>query len=338
MKPSSLITICALSLPLLLIGCDAELGGAEENLTLTFDKGANILSSGYAPIAVGAELDYLVHEGAGAGPKVDVITASSSDESVIEVLDIEGPRITLKAGAEGSVDLDIDAGEEDDALHDRFQLSARAVDSVDLGHFCTTDERAVYLVDHDISLRYTMKGDSSILVGTGYYPVQSSPESGAQIEPSAPHGALALHTGSDAQTVQLVPNIEGDTFELDLITPQDITSQRLSDELENQENIKIAVGDTLPVHVIPYIDGDIPVCQSALAPQLRNRTPETCDISYGPLSDEERQFGDDFGELQETHGLHIEGLSEGECEFLLTLPEEVGEAGQSQRYQVQIEG
>lgn len=327
---------------LALSACEPQLSGEEGNLQLSYDPGPALAMPGSAPLAVGARLDYVVREDSKDEQKqkqnLRFESATSSDESIIKVAQMDGAQMTLEALKEGTAKVDVEAKGAAGILRDRFALNSAKVDALQFDHLCAPGDRAAYLTGRDIQLRYTMKAGSQTAAGYGYYPVEFSPADGATLGSATITGLLALHTGEQAGTVDVHPKgVGGNAFGLELVTPQEIVGLRLLQESAfKDDGPAVQVQKSLSVHVLPLIAGEVPVCQSDLAPRIQVDTPDTCAVTFETNEGRDDAFQQLNKLFYETHSLKVRGLVVGDCKFSLALPEEAGDAGTPREYRVQV--
>lgn len=321
-----------------LSACEPALGGEEGNLTLSYDAGPALGISGSAPLAVGARLDYFVREEGEDKQNLRFESATSSDEATIAVAQMDGARMTLEALKDGTAQVDVEAKAAAGTLRDRFTLKSATVDALQFDHLCAPGAQAAYLTGRDILLRYTMKAGSQTAAGYGYYPVEFSPAAGATLGSTTTHGLLALHTGDEAGTVDVHPKgVGGNAFGLELVGPQDIVGLRLLQESAfSDAGPAVQVQKTLSLHVLPLIAGEVPVCQSDLAPRIQVGTPDTCAVTFETNEGREDVFQQLNKLAYESHSLKVLGLAAGDCTFSLALPQEAGEPGDAREYKLQV--
>ncbi len=319
--------------------CNPQLGGKEGNLTLTFDKGASGGAVGSSPVAVGAKLAYSAYPKGLPDQKVTFTSATSNDDKVLRVDKVDGGLMTLEAVGAGQTTVDVDATQADgSAISDAFDLKAAKVDALAFANPCASDNgQALYLVDQDIDLNYTMRSGGTVAVGYGYYPVQVD---GATLGQTKTNGLLPLHTAASAGQVTLTSQVGDASFSFTTVEPGAINGAELFEQSFLQGgNLPVEQGKELGLHLLPTVQGlvdgvqdPVPVCQADLDVQLQTSTPDICEVSYGPRDDEKTNLF----HLYEPNEVTVKGLAEGTCEFTATIAAADGGNGISQSFSVDV--
>jgi hypothetical protein len=318
---------------LLASACTPQLGGEEGNLSLSYEQGPIAEAVGSSPLAVGAKLDYSVSRRLETSQKLSFDSATSSADSVVAVSSVQGGLMTLEALSEGQASIDVEATDGGELLHDTFVVEARVVDSLEIAHPCAPGDEAVYLVDHDVRLHYTMRAESTVAVGYGYYPVEFQPADAATLGATTLNGLLPIHTGSTPGEVTIASTVSDDAFAITLIEAADITGLTIFEEdFLNETTLPVEAGKVMTLHVLPLVDGSTPVCQSAVELEIDVATPDICEVAYGPSANE----ADNLFHLYETNVLEVTGLAAGACEFSVTLPAAADGAGVSLTHSMEV--
>jgi hypothetical protein len=320
--------------------CNPQIGGESGNLGLTYEDGPNGASAS-SPLAVGAKLNYAAYPESDKEQRVTFTAAMSDDDKFIRVDGINGGLMTLEGVADGSATIDVDAeGPDGAAVSDAFDLEAATVDALGFDNPCANDAEAVYLVDHDVRLHYTMRAGGDIAVGYGHYPVEIAPSEGATIGETDLNGLLPLHTGTAAGDITVSSTVDDTDFGLTLAEVGDIDGIKIYEEdIFDDGNYPIGVDADLPLHLLPTVSGLIPglsepapVCQSDVDVQVDTSTPDICEVTYGPAD----QKDESLFHLYETNVLTVTGKAEGTCEISVTIPGANDAGGLSEALSIEI--
>jgi hypothetical protein len=326
---------------LLASACNPQISGEEGNLGLTYEEGPVGGAGASSPLAVGAMLDYAAYPEDDKEQRVTFSSATSDDDKIIRVDQVDGGLMTLEGVADGEATVDVEAeGPDGAALTDSFGLEAATVDALEFDNPCAKDEEAVYLVDHDIRLHYTMRAGGTIAVGYGHYPVEITPAEGATVGSTTINGLLPLRTGMTAGEVTVSSSVDDTEFGLTLAEEGDIDGLEIfEDEIFNDGNYPAAVGVDLSLHLLPTVSGLIPgltepapVCQADVDVEATTSTPDVCEVAYGPRDQNDEQLF----HLYETNALTITGKTEGTCEISLSIPGANDAAGVTETLSVEI--
>jgi hypothetical protein len=326
---------------LLASACNPQISGEEGNLGLTYDEGSVAGAGASSPLAVGAKLDYAGYPQEDKNQRVSFISATSGDDAIIRVDNVDGGVMTLEGVADGEAAIDVEAeGPGGAALADTFDLEAATVDSLEFDHPCAKDADAVYLVDHDVRLHYTMRAASKIAVGYGHYPVEFDPSDGATLGATSINGLLPLHTGLTTGEVTVSSTVDDTEFTLTLAEEGEIDGLKIFEQdFVNDQNFPASVGGELLLHVLPTISGLIPnlqepapVCQADIDVEVATTTPEICEVTYGPSNKESKNIF----RLYETNVLTVSGKSEGTCDITIAIPGANDAAGLDESLSVEV--
>jgi len=158
---------------LALTGCQSRITGNEGNFLFSYWADDDIVDFN-KPIAVNAFLDVEVRE-VGTQLPVTLTDASTDDPAVLDVTGFDSYVATVQGMGDGGALLSV-AGTTagGDALTDSVNLLARVPEVHVLGHTCTPDTTAGYLVDSEILVPYEfMMTNGQNVIGYGYYPVST---------------------------------------------------------------------------------------------------------------------------------------------------------------------
>lgn len=343
MKLTTKLLVATSAAAVLASGCDPQLSGEQGNLSLTYDKGPVAGAVGSSPLAVGAKLNYSAYPKDTPEQKVTFDSAMSDDDAVLRVDKTDGGLMTLEGVGAGEATVDVDVTDADgQKLTDSFDLKAAEVDALEFKNPCAPSAEALYLVDHDIDLHYTMRAGGQIAVGYGYYPVEAQPSDAATIGQVDVNGLLPLHTGTSPGDVTVSSTVDDSDITLTLIEEADINGMEIFEqEFVTDSNFPVQVDKSLALHLLPTVQGlldavqdPVPVCQSDIDVQVTNDSPETCEVNYAARSLAEESDG--LFHLYEPNALTITGKAEGSCQFTVSLPGADGGNGVSQSFTVDV--
>ncbi len=282
------------------VACESRITGKEGNLQFAY-YGTGDPFDFNKPIAVGANLDLRVYEAPG-GEDVIVLEADFDPEGVLGVEEIEGNTIVLVGEGHGRSEIRVEAELLDgEVVEDFVDMRARVASRLDLGHYCTDEDRAMYLLEQEIWLPFSLYDDNDEqLIGYGYRPVEFEPAGMAVLQEDNKYQArFHIDTGQDAGTVQISSTIDGTELELELVDADDI------DGMEVKVGADPRVNHTTTIHFQPQVDGQR-VCQPILNFQVENLTPDNCEVQFADNDEESSLF-------QELGVVVVEGRQAGEC-------------------------
>jgi hypothetical protein len=324
MRQTTKILLTMSAAALFASACNPEIGGEEGNLTLTYNEGPIGGATGSSPLAVGAKLDYSAMVNGNKEQKVSFDAATAADDKIIRVDGVNGGLMTLEGVADGETTIDVEATAPDgEALTDSFELEAATVDALEFDNPCAKDAEALYLVDHDINLHYTMRAAGKIAVGYGHYPVEFEPADAATLGDSTVNGLLPLRTPGTPGEISVKSQVDDTTFALTLIEQGDIDGAKIFEQdFLDESNFPVEVDKSLTLHLLPTASGllpavqePVPVCQSDITIEATATTSDTCEVAY-----EARTSDDGLFNLYEPNVLKVTGKAEGSCEIDVSIP------------------
>lgn len=311
------ITLIAVVCAALGAGCRTRLTGNEGNLVFSYWSDDDVTNFN-KPIAVGAWLDLKVAKVGGG--RVEVAAASFDDAAILDVAGTSGNLITVMGVGDGGALLQVDAVTPDgEALHDSVNLLARTPEVIKLGHTCTLDERAAYLVDQEVWLSYEMEmANGQPVIGYGYYPLSFDAQGPSLDADASGSWWVTVQTGSQTGAAALRSEIGDAERVLEIRRPWDVdgVQEPIAGVVED-----IDVGDVNPFYVRPMV-GDLVVCQGDLRKEVTPLTPEICDVR-----DAEAPSDADEAARAEHGWFEIEGVAEGTCEYEVRFPDAAGGLG-----------
>ncbi len=293
--------------------CESTVTGNSGNFQFSYNADDRI-GDFNKPIAVGARLDISVND-AGLRQAVALATAETDDESVLQVVSIDGNTITLEAVGDGNGLLSVSGTTaEGDELDDSVNLLARTPEVLKLWHPCSTDADAAYVTGQRVWMPWEMEMENSQpVIGYGFWPVTVE---GAAAHTAADSGQqwMAFDTGDTAGTATLTSDIDDTTLAMTVITESEIDGVEEPIAFVWED---IDVGDVNAFHVRPKFGG-LTVCQADVVKQVVSLTPDICAVREGPAADPN---------LYEYGWYEIEGVGQGTCEYTVTYPNGADGAG-----------
>ena len=297
------------ALAVLLTGCFSTLTGNEGNFSFSYiaDDEVNNFNK---PIAAGAKLDVMVKTVGLIGQAVALDSATTDDEMVATVDNVDGNTVTLLGVGDGSFELSVTgAASGEETLSDSVNMLVRVPDVLKLSHTCDTDDTAKYLVDQRIWVPFELElSDGQAVIGYDYYPVTFDPTAAlTRDETIDAQQFLHLDTQATAGMVTIESDIDDTTLTLELVEPASIDGAEV---VAGQNLIETDVGDRNVFYILPKV-GDDRVCQAELAKSINVTTPDICAITEQSSETNQENAGaqNEFGWVQ------IEGLAAGDCEF-----------------------
>ncbi|MFW6058500.1 MAG: hypothetical protein ACOC9W_06560 [Persicimonas sp.] len=294
-----------------LCGCFSRLTGNAGEFTFGYETDIQ-LENFNKPLAPGSRLDLVAFEGATDTEQMRVVSAESSDTSVLTVAATTTRHATIEAGEAGHAKITMTVEKSDGStVEDSVFMNVAEPVELALGHTCADTEQAAYEADGRVVLPFEMTAaDGRAVIGEAYRPVRVEPE-GALDFVAKPTGrsALVFRAGPPADEVRVRSTVDNTSLALRLVQRADI------DELlpaPSTTHARTVVGENTFVAVMPMAGVD-PVCQSRALTKAESLTPEICHVS----ADLEGGSKD----WNRSQMAKIEGRSFGMCRYKIILPE-----------------
>ena len=310
---------------LALTGCQSRITGNEGNFLFSYWADDDIVDFN-KPIAVNAFLDVEVRE-VGTQLPVTLTDASTDDPAVLDVTGFDSYVATVQGMGDGGALLSV-AGTTagGDALTDSVNLLARVPEVHVLGHTCTPDTTAGYLVDSEILVPYEfMMTNGQNVIGYGYYPVSTQAGAMTLVEADSSQQFMAFTIGSAPASETLVSDLTGAAITMEIV---DATSLDGVQEPLPFVGEDIDVGDVNAFYVRPMV-GDAVVCQADTLKTVVSDTPDICDVRDKPDGVGDPSTAYEYGWFE------IEGVAEGTCLYTVTFTE--GGAGATAQFSYEIQ-
>lgn len=307
-------------------GCRSRITGDEGNLAFSYATDDEVRDFN-KPIAVGARLDVSVTSARGLR-KAQVTGVTTSDLDVLRVVDTSGDAITLEGVSGGKADLQVNAIVAGEELYDQITMTARVPEVLKLSHVCTSERRALYLVDSDVLVPYEFEmRNGQPVIGYGHFPITITPAGMLTLRTDSKNqAAFELRTGSSTGEVTIDSDIDDHAITLRLVEAGDVDGARLAGDAAAR---RIKAGRRGYVLVRPLV-GEDEVCQAKVAMNVAGRTPEVCAASRVDTAREDDALGTTWGWVE------INGQEPGTCEFDVTFPAARGGEGLTTRMVVEI--
>ncbi len=310
---------------LLATGCVSKITGNQGNLEFSYPADDNIADFN-KPIAVGAKLEITVAE-VGTEKTVELQTATSDDDKVLKVDNFASNKLVVQGIGSGSALLSVTAKMPDGSVKpDSVNMMARVPEVLTLGHTCTTDREALYLVNADVLVPFEMKmKNNQPVIGYGYHPIDIAPAAGAALDQTTKDQVFFhLHTAAAKGTVTLTSKIDSTSATMTLVTEADFDGAKLGPG----PTLAIKVGQNGLYHVLPTVQGK-PVCQAVSPRTFSVQSPDICEVA--PVSNNNGSPAkNEFGWFT------VKSKAVGKCNFTVALPNGNGGAGVSVPLSVDI--
>jgi len=148
------------------------------------------------------------------------------------------------------------------------------------------------------------------LNGYGYYPVAVEPEAGGDVnEGFTKLGRVQVMSGADAGSYSLTSELAEEPLLFELITAADVTELDVSNQVDGETITTVATGEDRQIAFFAMAG---PTGETVCGPaqgvfEMVSQTPEVCEAFYTYA----------LG----VHFVNVEGLSAGECEITLSVPD-----------------
>jgi hypothetical protein len=306
-------------------GCQSRLTGNEGNFVFVYDADDDYTDFN-KPIAVNAFLDIEVRE-VGTELPVTLTSASTDDPSVLDVTGTLENVATLQGMGDGGALLSVEGTTSDgETLPDSVNLLAATPEVHKLGHTCTLDDTAGYLVSNSVYVPFEFqKENGQNIIGYGYYPVTA--QEGAVIldEAGSSQQYMLFDVGAAPAAETLVSDIDGTSVAMTIVQASalDGVEEPIAGVIED-----IDVGDTNPFYVRPTVGGTT-VCQADTTKTVVSDTPAICDVrdAAAPINGKSYEYG----------WFEIGGVSQGTCLYTVTFDAGNDGAGASAQFSFEIQ-
>jgi hypothetical protein len=300
-----------------LCGCFSRLTGSAGEFTFGYRTDVQIENFN-KPLAPGSQLNLVAFEDAVGPGQLQIVSARSSDPSVLAVVDTTAQHATIEAMEPGHARITMVAKTRDGTtVEDSVDMNAAEPVALDLRHGCADTPRAAYVADDTITIPFEMTdAHGRAVIGEGYQPVFVEP-AGALEFVTKPMGrsVLVFETGSPIGEAWVRSRVDDAALALRLVQRSDI------DKLEAGPLTKVTRtvrGGKVTVRVVPFA-GDDPVCQSGALTKARSLTPHICFVTA-----DLDESGSNQNRLQSAV---VVGRGFGICEYEMSLPEANGGDG-----------
>lgn len=333
---TSVFTYLCLAFALLASGCESQQTGGEGNLKFAYPNDDNVADFNKA-VAVGAKLELRLTDVAGG--KVEILAASSDNDTALTVVNKLGDKFEIEAKGEGNAKLTVKVRKTDGSeVSDFVNMRALKAEMLLLTHSCTPGKDALYLTNTTIALPYDLtRKDGQATIGYGYHPLTISPAA-----------ALALNTVEKVQWAYVYKTaaLPGDVSLTSQLDPTQYWSLRLVEE-GAIDGAKVegtapagsaAVGQKQWVLVRPLV-ANAPVCQPNTTFSVAATSPEVCTVITASESaaNAAKLLNKAKGAPAEGFTwLEVQGKKAGTCEFSVTWPKGAGGKGYTAALKVEV--
>lgn len=314
---------------LLAAACDSRITGNEGNFEFSYPADDRVFDFN-KPVAVGAWLDLEVRD-VGSRQPVDLTDASFDDPAVLDVVDFDGPNLTINGTGDGGALLSVTgvtAGGE--TLTDSVNMLARVPEVLNLSHTCGSEgTTAPYLADQTVWVPFEMEmSNGQPVIGYGYYPVTLSGTGlGTLDDTQSGQQFMAFELGTTTGALTLDSDLDDHTLTIQIVNAADIDGVADPVALVVED---IDVGDTNSFYVLPEYEGDA-ICQADVTMTVTSDTPTICTVTRS-----EPDVTGDRGQY-EYGWFTVTGVAEGTCTYTVTYPAGDGGNGVSAQFTYPIE-
>lgn len=261
------------------------------------------------PIAPGAKLE--VHAFAnGTQDYLTLKSARSLRPDVVAVQSVKEKSLVLVGKTPGVAEIELTATDASGAeVVDKMFFHVAKPAKHGLGHWCTEEPEAAYVVGDEVVVNHDMKtADKRSVVGFDYLPITVEPRGALQLVHQPQAGGYYAFTAKSAKKVTLRSNIDDKTLTLKVVERRDLTDATLfygERMIEGRGAYIVA-----EVHA-----GETTLCSQNALTKARSLTPDICKVTAKLDEDP------DEGESNREQLARITALAFGVCKFEMTLPE-----------------
>jgi hypothetical protein len=262
------------------------------------------------PIAPGAKLEVNVFAN-GTTTQLEVLGAKSSRPDVVDIATTKTKSVVLVGKAAGVAEIEIRAKNEDGTeLVDKMFFHVAKPAKHALGHWCTEDPDAAYVVGEEVLIHHGMKtADGRSVIGFDYAPFTVEPRGALELreQPQA-GGYYELRAKSAKAKVTIRSKVDDQTLTMRLVDRKDLTDAVL------YAPERMLVGQSSYV-VASVTLGDTPVCNQNALTKAKSLTPEICKVTAKLDEDP------DEGDSNRDQLARINALAFGVCKYEVVLPD-----------------
>ncbi|MEM6732816.1 MAG: hypothetical protein AAF658_14755, partial [Myxococcota bacterium] len=298
---TQLIGACALFFS---VGCTSTQTGNEGNFDFTYFTD-DAFTNFNKPIAVGAFLDLFVDQ-TGTGIDVNLASAESDNEDILEVVGFERQTFIVFATGVGTARLSVEWTAGGVTEMDSIDMRTAIPEVLELRHTCVSGSNGQYLAGQPFFVGYELELNSGEpVIGYGYYPVTPSSSVIALDELSDSQAFIPLLTSDFPGSYTLDSNIDAERLGVELVAPSQINGVML----EAGALQSTFINDTDFFYVLPTVDG-VEVCQANLQYSVATTTPSICSAQESDPSNRRTEFG----------WFQVTGNASGTCTVEVTYP------------------
>jgi hypothetical protein len=276
-------------------------------------------------------------------PESDIDTATSSDPGVVQVIDVSGQELTLRAKSPGRATIKVapERAEYPEKSVGVTVISKNEVDRVEFDYYQKCGLEEVVIPGEPFPLEATMHRGSTSLSGdetrvivpdeTAF--LASSPA--GRLEPASvdspsdraghgPRPAISSTTwlqitDEGTSSVTLESKLDGSKLPINLRSHGAVSTLRVddSDYFSDGDVMRDAVDRANSTYSLARMVNRREVCSQVTSPQIENHTGDTCDAS-----------------LEHGYILGVDGLSQGLCHLSIRYPKANGGAGMTVDFRI----
>lgn len=247
---------------------------------------------------------------------VSVVTATSTDPSVVEVLAIDDSHVTVRGTGVGQAELEVEAEDFGGApIGDTLTIDVREPARHELSHECTSEPMAYYLPNRTYELPVKVFGpQDKRLAGERVTLVEAQ---GDAVEVDAERSTsreLVVRSKDAGATSTLRSTVNGSelTVGVRAMAQADgvTTGSLVLGTVEDDEPFRVGAVDGLGIH--PTVEGT-PICGYGVPMVIEPKTSEICTLG--------NEVGEEITERYEssTNIVLVVADEEGRCEFDVSL-------------------
>lgn len=259
----------------------------------------------------GAELTLKLNDSDDGSP-LEVVTATSTDPAVVEVLEISGGRVVVRGVGAGSAGIDVEAESSGGtAMSDSLGVDVHAPAEHELSHECTAAPMAYYLPGGTYTLPTRVRGaDGQRLVGERASYLEQDGEGFEIVGERTTTSELVIRSSQQSTPVTLRSTISGTELAMavrPLEEADGLTTEPLV-FLSTEGDDGVQAGDAIGLGVHPTVEGTT-VCGYGLSTTVEPRTPEVCTLA--------NEVGDEITERYqaENNVVLVIARNAGQCQF-----------------------
>lgn len=225
------------------------------------------------PIAPGAKLE--VHAFAnGTQEQLPILSATSSRPDVVDIGVVKQKSVVLVGKTPGVAEIEVRAKTPNGTeLVDKMFFHVEKPAKHELGHACTDEPEAAYVVGDEVFIDHAMKTtDGRSVVGGDYAPLAIEPRGALELKEQPQAGGFYLFQAKSAKTVTLKSKIDDAALTLRIVERKDLSDARLL----FSERMLVGRGSYIVASVSA---GETTLCSQNALTKARSLTPDICKVT-----------------------------------------------------------